>query len=144
VQDITEHDTIESALQRTKANLQLILDTSPLPIAGVDLDGRITSWNKAAEQVFGWTAAEVLGHRCRTVPADQIGDYLEWIDRAMQGETVTGLVRQRQKNGGELIYSSVSFAPQRNERGEPSEHGGSLHHRGLRSLGCGACETRSA
>src|SRR3569623_2302208 len=36
----------------------------------------------------------------------------------MQGETITGLVRQRQKSGGELIDSSVSFASQQNERGE--------------------------
>jgi PAS domain S-box-containing protein len=111
--------TIESALRRTKANLQLILETSPLPIAGVDAEGRITSWNKAAEQVFGWTAAEVIGRRCRTVPPDQIEDYVQLIHRAMQGETVTGLVRQRLKNGGKLIYSSVSLAPQRNEGGEP-------------------------
>ena len=119
VQDVTERKTVEAVLQRTQANLQLILDRSPLPIAEVDPQGRITTWNKAAERVFGWRADEVLGRRCRTVPADQMEDYLQLIRRSMLGETFTGLVRRRQKKGGELIYASVSLAPQPNERGEP-------------------------
>jgi PAS domain S-box-containing protein len=119
VKQITDSKTLETALQRTKADLQLILDNSPLPIAGVDPAGRIVSWNKAAERVFGWTAEEVLGHRCRTVPPDQVDDYLQLLNQALHGETFTGLVRPRQKKGSERIYCSVSLAPQRNERGEP-------------------------
>ena len=119
VQDITERKSIEDALQRTKANFELILDTSPLPIAGIDPEGGITSWNKAAERIFGWKADEVLGRLCRTIPPDQVEDYRQLIRSAMQGETLTGMVRLRQKSGGELIYTSVSLAPQRNERGEP-------------------------
>ena len=119
VQDITERKSIEDALQRTKAKLELILDTSPLPIAGIDPEGGITSWNKAAERVFGWKADEVLGRLCRTIPPDEVEDYRQLIRSAMQGETLTGMIRLRQKSGGELIYTSVSLAPQRNERGEP-------------------------
>jgi PAS domain S-box-containing protein len=119
VQDITERKRAEEALREANSKLELILNTSPLPITGTDADGRITSWNKAAERLFGWTAEEAVGRMCPTIPPEQTEEYVGMIRRAMQGETYVGLVHYRQKKDGDLLTCSVSVAPQRNARGEP-------------------------
>jgi PAS domain S-box-containing protein len=117
--EIVERRRAEEALRVTNSKLELIVDTSPLPITGTDAGGRITSWNKAAERLFGWTEEEAVGDVCPTIPPEEAEDYLGMIRRVMQGETHLGLVHYRQKKGGDLLYCSVSAAPQRNGRGEP-------------------------
>jgi PAS domain S-box-containing protein len=118
VRDITERKRAEEALQESNAKLELILNTSPLPIQSADADGRITSWNKAAERLFGWTEEEVVGRVCPTVPPEDIEEYLGMIRRVMQGETYVGLVRYRRKKDGGLLTCSISAAPQQNGRRE--------------------------
>ncbi|HJQ23666.1 MAG TPA: PAS domain S-box protein [Blastocatellia bacterium] len=117
--DITERKRAEEALQETSSELELILNNSPLPITGTDADGRITSWNKAAERLFGWTAEEAVGRVCPTIPPKATKEYLEMIRGVMQGETYVGLVHYRQKKGGGLLTCSISAAPQQNGHREP-------------------------
>ncbi|HEX8845151.1 MAG TPA: MEDS domain-containing protein [Pyrinomonadaceae bacterium] len=117
--EIVERRRAEEALRVTNSKLELIVDTSPLPITSADAGGRITSWNKAAERLFGWTEEEAVGGVCPTIPPEEAEDYLGMIRKVMQGETHLGLVHYRQKKGGDLLYCSVSAAPQRNGRGEP-------------------------
>jgi len=51
----------QSALERSEALLKLHLDTTPVGCIFFDAEGRITAWNPAAERIFGWKGAEVLG-----------------------------------------------------------------------------------
>lgn len=95
--DIEDRKRAEQALFETNSRLELILDNAPLAISGWDREGRITSWNKAAERLFGWSAEEVIGQLCRTVPHEHITDYLQAVHKVMQGETSVGLVHYRQK-----------------------------------------------
>ncbi|MDD5313380.1 MAG: PAS domain S-box protein [Dehalococcoidia bacterium] len=60
-QDITELKEAESALQATRDFSQSLIDTSNSMIVGLDLEGNITSFNKAAEQVTGYTQEELTG-----------------------------------------------------------------------------------
>ena len=46
-----------------ESRLRAVLDASPVAVAATDLDGTVTTWNLAAERLFGWTADEVIGHR---------------------------------------------------------------------------------
>jgi PAS domain S-box-containing protein len=117
--DIEDRKRAEQSLFETKARLELILENSPLAITGLDPEGRITSWNKAAERLFDWTAEEAKGEICKTIPPEGMREYLEWIGKVMRGETVLGLVSYRRQKNGSLLTCSVSFAPQRNEHGQP-------------------------
>ena len=117
--EIVERRRAEEALRVTNSKLELIVDTSPLPITSADAGGRITSWNKAAERLFGWTEEEAAGRVCPTIPPEQTEEYVGMIRSVMQGETYVGLVHYRQKKGGSLLTCSVSAAPQRDGRGEP-------------------------
>ena len=53
VTDITERREIEIALRETNRKLQTLLNASPVPIVSLDLEGRVTAWNPAAERLFG-------------------------------------------------------------------------------------------
>jgi PAS domain S-box-containing protein len=117
--DITERKRAEEALREASSKLELIVNTSPLPITSADADGRITGWNKAAERLFGWTEEEAVGRMCPTVPPEEREKYLGTIHRVMEGETYLGLVQYRQKKSGDLLSCSIAAAPQRNGWGEP-------------------------
>ena len=73
--DITERKRIEENLQSANQMLKAITRYSPLAIITTDLDTNILTWNPAAEQIFGWSEAEVLGRKNPIVPKDKQGEY---------------------------------------------------------------------
>lgn len=115
-----ERQRAETALHLTNIRLQVILDTSPVAILSADGEGRIQSWNKTAENLFGWTAEEVIGRVCPTVLPENMPDYLDMIRQVMQGETILRLVRHRQRKDGSIIDASISAAPQKDSSGQIS------------------------
>ena len=54
-------------LRESEARTRLVLDSAPDAFVTLDADGVIRGWNRAAERIFGWTAAEALGQRMRTL-----------------------------------------------------------------------------
>ena len=102
----------------SQAQLQALIDASPLAIAAGDLEGRIILWSAAAERILGWTADEVLGRPYPAVPEDRRGDWLALRERVMSGETVTGVETDRVTRDGRAIEVSVSAAPITDGRGE--------------------------
>ena len=55
------------AMQESEARTRLVLDGAPDAFITLDRDGVITSWNTAAERLFGWTAAEAVGVPMRSL-----------------------------------------------------------------------------
>ncbi|MGO8696593.1 MAG: PAS domain S-box protein [Limisphaerales bacterium] len=111
--DITARKKAEEALRETQETLQTIFDAAPVAILGVDRAGRITSWNKGAHSMFGWTTEEAVGRVCPTVPKDGLRDYHAMISRVLRHGPQTGMVRYRQKKSGDLIHAGLSAAPLR-------------------------------
>ena len=87
--DITQRRRAETALLNTTDTLSALIQASPLAIFAFDPAGKVTSWNAAAERLFGWRASEVLGH----TPAG---------DRARSG---AGIPRAPPcRAGGKVVY----------------------------------------
>ncbi|MEO6462746.1 MAG: PAS domain-containing protein, partial [Candidatus Eisenbacteria bacterium] len=64
-------DITARVLDEERSRLQVqVLDAVPLAVLALDPDGRIVYWNTAAEQLFGWSAAELVGRRGRDVLLD--------------------------------------------------------------------------
>ncbi len=59
--DITEDKELQQALERERQRLLTILELSPTAIVTLDLDGRVSSWNPAAERLFGYAEADAFG-----------------------------------------------------------------------------------
>jgi PAS domain S-box-containing protein len=102
-----------------QARLAAIIESSDDAIVSKTLEGIITSWNKGAERIFGWTAAEVIGKSITIIiPADRQNEEPEILRRIGAGERVDHFETIRQTKTGELIDVSVTISPVRNEHGK--------------------------
>jgi PAS domain S-box-containing protein len=112
--DITTRKAAESALSRLAA----IVESSDDAIIGKDLDGVITSWNRSAERIFGYTAEEMVGASImKLIPADRRNEEIHILGRIRRGESVEQFETLRQTKDGRLIDISVTASPIRDATG---------------------------
>ena len=92
--------------------LASIVDFSDDAIVSKDLNGIITSWNKGAERLFGYSAEEVLGKPVTIlIPADRQSEEPEVLARIRRGERIDHYETIRQRKDGSLIDISLSVSP---------------------------------
>ena len=98
--------------------LQTLLQASPLAIISLDLEGRVRSWNHAAENLFGWTEAEVMGKPLPTVPEEEQEQFHHSLRQIKEDEgSLRAEIRRRRKDGA-IIQISLSTAPVRDAIGQ--------------------------
>jgi PAS domain S-box-containing protein len=108
IRDITERKKAEMVSIRLAA----IVESSDDAIIGKDLNSIITSWNRGAEKIFGYTASEILGTSIkRLMPADRQGEEEGILGKIMLGESVEHFETLRQTKDGRLINVSVTASP---------------------------------
>ena len=108
IQDITERKRAEEKIQ-TLANA---VESSNDAIITVSLDGIITSWNKAAEQVYGYSAEEILGKDVSILEPDNIkGEIKQFSEKIKQGKKIQHYETSRLKKDGTIINISVALSP---------------------------------
>jgi PAS domain S-box-containing protein len=113
----SDPDDLQDA-QVDTLRLAAIVDSSDDAIVSKDLDGIITSWNRAAERMFGFTAEEVVGKSIRLiVPRDRQDEEDRVLARIRQGLLVDHFETIRQRKDGSLIPISLSVSPIRDGRG---------------------------
>ncbi len=102
-----------------QARLAAIVESSSDGIVGKDLSGTVTSWNKGAEHIFGFSAAQTVGKRLAdlVVPADLQAEEQEILARINRGERVEPFETQRRHRDGHLVAVSVAVAPIRDAVG---------------------------
>lgn len=108
--DITARKNAEAELRRTADRLQAVLDASPLAVIGFDLDGRVTTWNPAAEDIFGWAAEEIVGSPLPRVLDASWERMKDVFARVLEGETVTGFEVEVRTRTLRRVVVSVSAA----------------------------------
>ncbi len=98
--------------------LSAIVDSSDYAIVGNDLNGLVTSWNKAAEAMFGYAAGEIIGQPItRIVPLQGIDEEASIIDRIHRSEKIVPFETMRQCKDGALIPVSLTVSPVRDDQG---------------------------
>lgn len=117
VEDITDRKRAEEALLETYETLHAVVKASPIAIFSLDPEGKVKSWNVAAEEIFGWKAAEVLGRSLPIVPADRMDEARALREIVLRGESFNGVEARRLRKDGALIDVSISTAPLRDARG---------------------------
>ena len=112
--DITERKEAE----RASSLLAAIVDSSDDAIVSKTLDGVITSWNKGAERLFGYTAEEAIGqHITLIVPADRRHEEATIIERLRRGERIDHFEAVRRRKDGSLVDISLTISPVRSSAG---------------------------
>ena len=112
--DTTESRRVDEARNR----LASIVESSDDAIIGKDIHGIINSWNKGAEKVFGYTAAEMIGQSIkRLVPPGKESEEDEILERILRNETVDHFNTVRKTKDERLIYVSLTISPIKDTRG---------------------------
>jgi len=98
--------------------LAAIVDSSDDAIISKDLNGIVTSWNRSAERIFGYTASEMIGQPITVLmPPDRIAEESQILARIMRGERLDHFETVRQRKDGRLIDISLTISPVRNRDG---------------------------
>ncbi|HEV2577858.1 MAG TPA: PAS domain S-box protein [Acidobacteriaceae bacterium] len=99
--------------------LAAIVEGSDDAIISKDLDGVITSWNKAAQRILGYTADEIIGKSVLTlIPEHLQGDEPVIISKISAGERIEHFETVRRTKSGELLDVSLTISPIRDASGQ--------------------------
>ena len=114
LRDITERKQAEE----TRERLSLIVNSSDDAIISKTLNGTITAWNRGAEKLFGYAAAEMVGKPMLSLlPRERIAEEADILARIGHGESVEHFETVRVRKDGTAIDVSVTISPIRNGDG---------------------------
>jgi two-component system cell cycle sensor histidine kinase/response regulator CckA len=114
VTDITER----SRAELTSRRLAAIVEFSEDAIISKDLHSTITSWNKGAETIFGYTAQEITGKPITTlIPRDRLEEEEHILHEIKSGRSIRHFETVRSKKNGQLIDVAVTASPIRDSGG---------------------------
>lgn len=107
-----------SDFERASADLTAIIESSQDAIVGKTLEGIVTLWNAAAERLFGWTAAEMIGQPIlKIVPEHLQHEERILLGKLRAGERIERYETVRQHKNGELLDISLTVSPVRDRTG---------------------------
>ena len=105
--------------KRIEGRLAAIVESSDDAIISKDLNGVITTWNAAAERMFGYSAAEAIGQPIMIlIPPERQNEELEILARIHRGEHVDHFETIRKRKDGSPINVSLSVSPISDESGK--------------------------
>ncbi|WP_437672900.1 PAS domain-containing hybrid sensor histidine kinase/response regulator [Sorangium sp. So ce131] len=108
IRDVSERRQVELAMKRMAA----IVDSSEDAIFGESLDGRITSWNRGAQAIFGYSAGEMIGQSVTVLaPPERADEMPRLVERLRRGEHVEHFETVRRRKDGREIDVSVTLSP---------------------------------
>jgi PAS domain S-box-containing protein len=111
--DLTERRAAEEGLRRLAA----IVGSTGDAILTVDPEGLVTNWNPAAERIFGYAAAEMVGQPLRRLLPPERAHEMGDVARVLAGQTVRHHETERLRRDGARVHVSVSLAPLRDPEG---------------------------
>jgi PAS domain S-box-containing protein len=130
---VTSHDVSErKRAERTTNLLAAIVDSSEDAIISKGLDGTISSWNKAAERLFGHTAEETIGrHISLIIPADRPMKKHGFLGNSSEANRIEHFETVRVRKDGTLIDICLTISPVRDASGRiiGASKAGAEYHR---------------
>jgi PAS domain S-box-containing protein len=111
----------EEILSRDRAarHYAAIVESSDDAIISKDVDGVITTWNRGAQRLFGYTAEEAVGKPVTMIiPTDRHDEEPMILERVRRGERIEHYETVRQHKDGSLVDISITVSPIVGEKGE--------------------------
>ena len=108
-----------AAIELQRSRVVSIVEASSEAILSTATDGTIMSWNRAAEQLYGYTPGEAVGRTdLELVPFDRLAEHQDAVRRALRGEAVMLDTRRRRRNGS-FVEVTVMYARLGDPNGKP-------------------------
>jgi two-component system CheB/CheR fusion protein len=115
--DITERKRAEEVVRR----LAVVVQTTNDAVIIHDFEGNITSWNKSAERMYGYTEAEALKMKVRgIIPPDKLSETLVYLEKLRLGESVTSFESKRLTKEGRVFDVWLTVTVLFDEQGKPA------------------------
>ncbi|MFF5380090.1 PAS domain S-box protein [Pedobacter suwonensis] len=115
---IAQDISFEHQAEEKQSMLAAIIESSEDAIISKTLDGIITTWNKGAEHIFGYTEKEAVGQPiCILLPADRLSEEEAIIASLRRGERVGHIQTIRKTKDGRLLNISLAVSPIKNRDG---------------------------
>ena len=111
--DISEQKRIERELRHQKEYFQALFINSPVAVGTIDAEGKVISWNRAAEKLFAYTQEEAVGQILDDLVATDVSiraEALDFSDQVMNLEHVHATTKRTRK-GGSLVDVEVLAVP---------------------------------
>ena len=113
-----EHKRVSQKIADVERLLSSIVASSDDAILSKDLEGVITSWNRGAERMFGYTAEEMIGSSIlRIIPPDRHSEESVILSKLRRGERLDHYETIRQKKDGRLFDVSITVSPLTDQNG---------------------------
>lgn len=110
--------TMNKQAHEASLRLAAIVDSSADAIVSKDLNGIVRTWNRAAELMFGYSAAEMVGKSITTIiPTDRRAEETDVLAHVRRGERVDHFETVRQRKDGTLVDISLTVSPIRDDSG---------------------------
>ncbi len=111
--------TVQKQASQYAQSLAAIVRSSEDAVISEALDGTITSWNPAAEKMFGYTEREALGKPMSIIAtSDRLEEYKEIIETVRNGRKVERYETKRKRKNGTVVDVAVTVSPVRDEEGK--------------------------
>jgi len=115
---VTRDISEKKRLQAQQQHLAQIVDSANDAIMAKDIDSRLTSWNKGAERIFGFSAAEAIGrHVSFLAPESLRHESVQLTARMMAGEAVENYRTVRKRKDGALVDILITYSVMRDLNG---------------------------
>jgi PAS domain S-box-containing protein len=112
--DVTRQRQTYEVAQR----MMSIVEGSADAIFGCRLDGTITSWNPAAERMYGYSSEQIVGQRAKILtPGDRVGEMMTALEQIKAGRQVEQLETERVRKDGTVFPVSLTISPVRDADG---------------------------
>ena len=107
------------SMERDAQRLAAIIESSDDAIVGKDLNSIIQSWNRGAEQIFGYSPEEAIGrHISLIIPEDRIAEEAHVMGEIRAGHSVRHFETVRRRKDGRMLDISLTVSPIRTPAGE--------------------------
>jgi PAS domain S-box-containing protein len=116
---VTRNLTDARLAEQRLRSMASIVETSDDAIVTKNIDGIITSWNKSAERIFGYSPEEAVGQPITLlIPRDRHDEEREILTRIKRGERIDHYETVRQRKDGSLIFVSITVSPVKDAEGK--------------------------
>jgi PAS domain S-box-containing protein len=105
LEDLSVTRSLERSIAETNRLLAALIDASPVAIIVADADSRIRIWNAAAEEVYGWKAAEVVGQPVATIASTAAGLLLSGLAAAADATQLPSVIAVDSRRDGTKFFS---------------------------------------
>jgi PAS domain S-box-containing protein len=118
--DITEGKRLADEIKKTKDYLQGVIEASADAIVTTSIDGKILSWSKGAEEIYGYAAKEVVGKQVFEIyPPELRKERTAWVNALLRGRVIRNKRTRIYNREGKLVDISLSLSLLRDEKGSP-------------------------